>query len=255
MALTAHLGSDVANDDAGQRGVVFEAAELDDEGVWSIVLAVDKQAGHEHAVVGRLAETAGPPLGRGDGGAVCHQNQKLWLHRLGIPVEDKLLCALVVRGRGLEAAEEGAVAELCLCVRAEDLERGCLGEPLADLVLVHLALQRRDKHGVVQVDAGGRGDGVAHGLELVRLVDAPVQRRVHQLEAQPHAQLDQLGTRAEVLVVLGELGLPLDVVHHLLAPGNGGLGAVDDVGQVVCLERGLGDDGRVSGPVRWQKKR
>lgn len=42
-----HLGPDVSHRHARQRGVRGQVPDLDDKGVGAVILALDKQAGHE----------------------------------------------------------------------------------------------------------------------------------------------------------------------------------------------------------------
>jgi hypothetical protein len=67
----ACLGPNVAKLDAGQRSVRLQAAELEDEWVRAIVLAVQEQPRHQHTVRGRLAQApaANPPP------CIGHQSQ------------------------------------------------------------------------------------------------------------------------------------------------------------------------------------
>lgn len=77
----------------------------------------------------RLTST-GPPLVRADCGAV----------------EDKLLRLWVVRGGGLQAADEGAVAQLRLGVRPNNAQVPRLAHPLGLLLHRALAHDRGQEH-------------------------------------------------------------------------------------------------------------
>ena len=76
------------------------------------------------------AEPARPQIGRGQRGRVKHE-------AVGARVE---------RRRRLEAADEGAVAELRLGVRADDSQRQSVGQELRLLLCICLGQQRRDEH-------------------------------------------------------------------------------------------------------------
>ena len=79
-------------------------AELDQEAEEAVVLPVDHQLGHHHAVGGGV-HPGGPPLQRGQRRGVDHELVRL-------PVEG---------GGGLQRADVTAVADLGLAVGAEEL--------------------------------------------------------------------------------------------------------------------------------------
>ena len=58
-----YLGPDVAELNARQRVVRLEGPQLDDERVWSVVLAVEEETRHQDAVRRRLAQAAVNPGG------------------------------------------------------------------------------------------------------------------------------------------------------------------------------------------------
>lgn len=103
--VVAELGADVANMNALQRLVGLHVADLDNEGVRSVGLALDDQLGHNAGVVGHLSERANPPLARRDMRRVDGEGLVL-----GVP-----------GGGGLETTHVGSVAQLGLGVATDDL--------------------------------------------------------------------------------------------------------------------------------------
>ena len=115
--------------------MVLEGADLDQEAVNAIVLAVrQEQPGVHDGKVARLAHAARPPL---DGRERGRRHLKL------VRLRDE-------RRRRLQAAHVGPVAQLGLCVAAQDLIVQRLLDPLGLLLLVHLAHQVGHKDIVVQ---------------------------------------------------------------------------------------------------------
>lgn len=104
-AVEAHLETDVAGFDARKVLASRGRAEGHDEGVDAMVFAREHELGHDDAVGGGEAESAGPVFGAGEGGRV----------------DDEFVGFGVECGCGLEAADEGSVAELGLSVCANDL--------------------------------------------------------------------------------------------------------------------------------------
>ena len=112
--VVTELGTDVANVDVVERLVGLEVADLDAEGSRSIGLALDDELRHDDCVVGSAAQRTDPPL------ACCEVGR----------VDGEGLVVLVPCGSRLEAADVGAVTQLCLRIAADDLVVVGLGEPL-----------------------------------------------------------------------------------------------------------------------------
>jgi hypothetical protein len=112
--VVTELGTDVANVDVLERLVGLEIADLDAEGGRAVRLALDDQLRHDNCVVGSAAQRTNPPF-------ACREMGR---------VDGEGLVVLVPCGGRLEAADIGAVAQLCLRIAADDLVVVGLGEPL-----------------------------------------------------------------------------------------------------------------------------
>lgn len=117
-AVEAHLEPDVAGFDAWEVFASRGRAKRHDEGVDAVVLARENEFGHDDAVGGGEAESAGPVFGAGEGGRVDNE-------LVGFGVECRC---------GFEAADEGPVAELGLGVCANDLAGVQEGNPVGSLL-------------------------------------------------------------------------------------------------------------------------
>lgn len=129
-AVKAHLQADVAGFDAREILACRGRAERYDEGVDAVILAREDELGHDDAMSGGEAESAGPVFGAGEGGRVYNE-------LVGLGVECR--CSF-------EAADEGSVAELGLGVCADDLARVHEGHPVGSLLRAGLQAECSAEH-------------------------------------------------------------------------------------------------------------
>ena len=179
-AVEAHLQADIARLHARPVLVILQGAQLHHEGVHAVVLASRDELGHDDGVGGGEAERAGPILGAGQGGRVDHE----------------LVRCRVECGRGLQAAEEGPVAQLGLAVGAYDLAGFDQRHPVRTLLGRGLQLERRAKHQGVVTE--GRRDDES---ELVRVV---VENAVAVLDFVVHHRFAK-GQPVEILPLTAEV--------------------------------------------------
>lgn len=204
IGLVSDLGADVAHDASGQGQVGEGVAQGQDESVHAVVDAARDESRHEHAVGRVLAQVARPPLGG----------------REGRRVEDEGVGVGVVGRSGLHAAHEAPVAQLGLCVGADDLV--LLGErqPVGLLLVAGLGGESGREHGAVElrgqevVDVGEEG----HQLERVGEPQTPhVSHGRRSLLARP---THPLRSRQERRVPFAEGRVVLDHRLQLAAPGQ-----------------------------------
>mmetsp|Transcript_18052 Transcript_18052/g.63838 ORF Transcript_18052/g.63838 Transcript_18052/m.63838 type:complete len:458 (+) Transcript_18052:1405-2778(+) len=138
QAVAAHLGAAVADADAGHGRVRLRVAQLHDEAVHALVVAVDDEAREYAAVRRRLPRAADPPLGRGQ--------------RRRVDVE--LLALRDVRRHRLQPAHVAAVAQLGHPKATENGQHEHLRQPL--LLLLLRALPRDRAHEEPEVHAVAR---------------------------------------------------------------------------------------------------
>ncbi len=111
--LAAHLDDATSR----QQRVVFERAEVNQEGVHAVRFAANDEVGHDHAVCGGETAASDPHL----------SSRRLW------SVDDPLVGVVVEGGGGPECREVGAVCELGLHVATEPAARPDHGTPFGPL--------------------------------------------------------------------------------------------------------------------------
>jgi len=129
-AIETHLEADVAGLDSREVLATRGRAERHDEGVDAVVLAREDELGHDDAMGGGEAESAGPVFGAGKGGRVYNE-------LVGLGVECRC---------GFEAADEGPVAELGLGICANDLAGVQEGHPVGSLLRAGLQAECSAEH-------------------------------------------------------------------------------------------------------------
>src|SRR3954451_15899893 len=102
--LVSKLGTNIAHIHILQGLMGLQITDLHHKWVRAIVLAVNKQLSHDNRMVGGATERSNPPLG----GSQCGR------------VNGEGLIAGVPGGSGFETADVGSVAQLGLCVAADD---------------------------------------------------------------------------------------------------------------------------------------
>lgn len=107
--LVAKLGTNIAHIYIIQGLMGFEVTDLHNEWVRTVVLAINKQLGHNHSVIGRAPERSDPPL----------RSSQCW------GVDGECLIVGVPGGGGFQTAHVRSVTQFCLRIAADDLVFFC----------------------------------------------------------------------------------------------------------------------------------
>lgn len=107
--LVTKLGTNITHIYIIQWLMGFEVTDLHNERVWTVVLAINKQLGHNHSVIGRATEGSDPPL----------RSSQCW------GVDGECLIAGVPGGGGFQTAHVRSVTQFCLRIATDDLVFFC----------------------------------------------------------------------------------------------------------------------------------
>mmetsp|Transcript_36291 Transcript_36291/g.82716 ORF Transcript_36291/g.82716 Transcript_36291/m.82716 type:complete len:274 (+) Transcript_36291:1518-2339(+) len=220
--MISHLGTHVAHFDAGQRVVVL-IADLEQEDVDSVLLAVEDQLSIHKGMRCSAANVRVPPL---------HGSE-----RRG--VQNELLSLCVVRGLGLKASDVASMAELGLGVTPHHAEAHGTRQPPHLLLLTGLAQQGGQEqphvgHQRARVDGVLRHPGNLISLRTIAFLR---ERFVHANEVL-EVPLHQLVPVHVIFIIPEPAGnaRPGDE----LAPARRILSAVDERCEFFNTETGLG---------------
>lgn len=138
-SLVAHLGTYVSDIDPSQRRVRTKVSYLTDEGMWTVAFSVDDKLGHDNCMVRGPSQCANPPFR----GCQCRR------------VENKGLVPLTPSGSCLQSAHIRTMAQFCLRIAPNNLERLSLGQE--EIMLLRSSLLTYGGLNMVSVKGTGRG--------------------------------------------------------------------------------------------------